>query len=280
MSNAKRYLIAAFVIIVVVAIVGVVSVRLFFSAPGLDKPIKVQDGSVQIKGIERVDYFEAPNGQKVTPNIANQFVFIDVSVEGTVPLAGKDAGTQNLLNGEWQLTDASGASYSPKGLVSGRLLFEVDRKATGLALNLGQDVKIPLEKPKTSLFGNTSRLKMAGKSMEPNFSDGQTIVAEPVEDIASLHRGDVIIFTQDGNLMIKRLIALPGETVEIHQGSIIINGEVYKEPYKVIPPTYEQEPLKLGEDEYYVLGDNRDESSDSHNFGPITGKMITKRVVP
>ena len=95
MSRSKLYFVAAFAILVV--IVGIVVVHAIFRAPGLDKPIKVQDGSVQVKTIERVDSFEAPNGQKVTPDKADQFVLIDVNVEGTVPLAGTGSGSQEGL---------------------------------------------------------------------------------------------------------------------------------------------------------------------------------------
>lgn len=274
MPHPKRYFFAGLVIFIIIA--GFVFVRSMFTAPGLNKPMKVQDGSVQVKSLERVASFEAPDGQKVTPSTADQFVLIDVNVEGTVPLAG----SQDLLRGEWQLTDAKGVHYSPSALTSGKLVFEVDSKATGLVLELGEDVKIPLEKPKLALLGNTSRLRMTGNSMEPNLPDGQTVVAEKVDNVATLHRGDIITFTQDGSLMIKRLIALPGETIEIHEGSILINGEVYSEPYKVIPTDYEQESLTLGENEYYVLGDNRSESIDSHSFGAITAETIKGRVVP
>jgi signal peptidase I len=121
---------------------------------------------------------------------------------------------------------------------------------------------------------------MDGKSMEPNLNDGQTVEAESIEDLSSLQRGDIIIFEWEENSLLKRLVGLPGETIEIRQGSIIINGEVYNEPYDVIPPEYEREPIKLGQDEYYVLGDNRNDSRDSHNFGPITGEMIKGRVIP
>jgi signal peptidase I len=127
---------------------------------------------------------------------------------------------------------------------------------------------------------NTSRLRIEGKGMEPNLKDGQIVTAQPVEDLSSLQRGDVIIFEWNGNSLIKRLIGLPGETLEIRQGSIIINGEVYDEPYEVMAPEYEQEPIELGQDEYYVLGDNRNDSRDSHQFGPITGEVIKGRVIP
>ncbi len=129
---------------------------------------------------------------------------------------------------------------------------------------------------------NTSRWKVDSKSMEPNLKEGQFVVVEPVEDLSSLRRGDIILLEWNGNSLIKRLIGLPGETVEIRQGSILINGAVYDEPYDAIKPKYEQGPVKLGKDEYYVLGDNRNDSRDSHQsgFGPITSEMIKGRVVP
>jgi signal peptidase I len=121
---------------------------------------------------------------------------------------------------------------------------------------------------------------MIGNSMEPTIKDGQVIVAKSIDDIANLQRGDIILINREENALIRRLIALPGETIEINQGTILINGAVYNEPYEVIPATYLQEPLQLGKDEYYVLGDNREDSIDSHSFGPITGEMILKRVTP
>jgi signal peptidase I len=119
---------------------------------------------------------------------------------------------------------------------------------------------------------------MTGNSMQPTFKDGQVIEVKSVDNISSLQRGDIIVFEWNGDSLIKRLVALPGETIEIRQGSIIIDGKEYDEPYDVISPDYEREPIQLGEDEYYVLGDNRNESRDSHNFGPITSEMIKERV--
>ena len=116
--------------------------------------------------------------------------------------------------------------------------------------------------------------------MEPNLKDGQIVVSEPIEEVSSLQRGDIIILEWNEESLMKRLIALPGESIEIRQGSILINGKVYDEPYDVIPPDYDLESAKLGVNEYFVLGDNRNESRDSHNFGPITGEMIKGRVLP
>jgi signal peptidase I len=129
-------------------------------------------------------------------------------------------------------------------------------------------------------LGNTSHWKVDGKAMEPNFSDGQFVQVESLEDLSSLKRGDVIIFEWNETTLLKRLIGLPGETVEIREGSIYIDGKVYDEPYEVSTAEYEREPIKLGEDDYYVLGDNRNDSRDSHQFGPITSEMIIGRVLP
>jgi signal peptidase I len=129
-----------------------------------------------------------------------------------------------------------------------------------------------------SSLSKTSRWRMDGYSMEPNLTDGQFVNVEEV-NLTDLQRGDLIIFEWDDGTLLKRLIALPGETVEVKQGHILINGQIYKEPYEVVPPDYEQEPLKLGKDEYFVLGDNRNKSADSHAFGPIKGNTIIGRVV-
>jgi len=128
--------------------------------------------------------------------------------------------------------------------------------------------------------GNTSRWKMDGNSMEPNLNDGQIVEAEPINDLSTLSRGDIIVFKWNDRLLLKRLIALPGEIIEIREGHIIIDGKIYDEPYKVALLEYKREPLKLGKNEYYLLGDNRNESADSHAFGPITGEMIEARVIP
>ena len=120
-------------------------------------------------------------------------------------------------------------------------------------------------------------MKVAGSAMEPNYHDGQTIQTEDV-DPSELKRGDVIIFDRDGNDIMFRLIGLPGETVAIHDGEVFINSVVLDEPYDVIAPTYTFDEILLDDNEYFVLGDNRDESTDSHVEGPISGESIKKRV--
>ncbi|MFC2004105.1 signal peptidase I [Chloroflexota bacterium] len=114
--------------------------------------------------------------------------------------------------------------------------------------------------------------KVDGPSMNPNFQDGQLLLANKV--VYKLHepeRGDVIIFRPPDNLRgdyIKRIIGLPGEVVEIKGGIVYIHkgdGEAFPldEPYITARAKFPFEGDKIPENEYFVLGDNRNNSSDS-----------------
>ena len=120
-----------------------------------------------------------------------------------------------------------------------------------------------------------------GVSMYPTFSPNDVVQAKPSHD--RVDRGDVIIFTDDrGERVIKRIIALPGETVTIYRGFVYINSRRLSEPY--LPRfTYtfksdisNERPAiwQLADDQYFVLGDNRLESYDSRNFGPVERHRI------
>jgi len=81
-------------------------------------------------------------------------------------------------------------------------------------------------------------------------------------------RGEVIVFQppQDGASIpfIKRVIGLPGETVEIKNGRVYVNGQALTEPYTAEPPGYTMEAVTVPADHYFVLGDNRNNANDSH----------------
>ncbi len=107
--------------------------------------------------------------------------------------------------------------------------------------------------------------------MVPNVQDGDWIIVGKIAyHLSQPQRGDVIVFNPPEELhsefpFIKRLIGLPGETVEVHDGTVYINGVALVEPYLNEKPKYTLEPMVIPDGEYFVLGDNRNSANDSHN---------------
>ncbi len=120
--------------------------------------------------------------------------------------------------------------------------------------------------------------RIEGFSMEPNFHDGQFLLVNKILYMFSpVERGDVVIFHYPNNPsrdFIKRIIGLPGDKVEIVNGRVVINGEMLNESYPLNPGTYSYGPTTVGPGEYFVLGDNRNNSSDSHSWGLLPAKDI------
>jgi len=123
------------------------------------------------------------------------------------------------------------------------------------------------------------RYIVEGASMQPNFETGEWIIVNRLPYLlGEPQRGDVVIldFPEPQEDLIKRLIGLPGETVAIHDGLVFINGVPLNEPYINAMPRYSGE-WTLGPDEFFVLGDNRNNSRDSHAFGPVARDRIIGR---
>jgi len=123
-----------------------------------------------------------------------------------------------------------------------------------------------------------------GESMESNFHDGQRVLVEKITyRFHSPDRGDVVVLhppNGSSKPYIKRIIGLPGETIEINGGDIYIDGFLLEETADFssqipIPDSYS---VTLLEDEYYVLGDNRAHSGDSRSFGPVAREEIIGRM--
>jgi signal peptidase I len=145
--------------------------------------------------------------------------------------------------------------------------------------------------------------RIDGISMEPNFHDGQFLIVNRWAYCPGIHaeipivntqiwnktwcarqpqRGDVVIFEYPKDIsrdFIKRVVGLPGETVEIRQGKIYINGQLMAEPFGPNPGSYSAPPVTVGPDDVFVMGDNRNNSSDSHIWGPLPQKLIIGRAL-
>lgn len=125
-----------------------------------------------------------------------------------------------------------------------------------------------------------------GSSMEPNFEDGDYLIVDEISyRFEEPKRGDVIIFRYPNNpseFFIKRIIGLPGETVEIKDNKISIYSSVHPEGIALNESEYLDNAVvtsgniyqQLGEDEYYVLGDNRVASSDSRRWGILNKRYV------
>jgi len=111
------------------------------------------------------------------------------------------------------------------------------------------------------------------------------LVTRFVKYIEPIDRGDIVITNNrrpaDGEAFyVKRVIGLPGETIAITNGQITINGApLGEEPYILEPWSTTMDPLTLAEDEYFLLGDNRNGSLDSRTFGPFTKAEIQGKVI-
>ncbi len=94
-------------------------------------------------------------------------------------------------------------------------------------------------------------------------------------------RRDVVVIRLAGPsiMYMKRIIGLPGETVEFHQGKVLINGEILDEPYLQLNSDWEWPPFTLGPDEYFVVGDNRSMAWEDHTKGKTTRNRIAGKIL-
>lgn len=136
-------------------------------------------------------------------------------------------------------------------------------------------------------------VRVSGSSMNPTLRSGEVMLvthfgclsgAPGRQDVVVCYYPNRYVFQEQRLLrqyFVKRLIGLPGDTVEIVRGQVYINGSPLDEPY--LDPAFNKSAasmaaVTLGEDEYFVLGDNRDNSNDSRSIGPIPGEMLVGRV--
>lgn len=129
-----------------------------------------------------------------------------------------------------------------------------------------------------------------GSSMEPTYHDKQLILIDKISyRISAPKRGDVVVFESPQNhaiYYIKRIIGLPGDEVTIKNGSVFVNGKQIEENYLARGQKTTVEGMssaeldqKVGKDQYFVMGDNRDRSSDSREWGLLDKELIAGKLL-
>ena len=115
---------------------------------------------------------------------------------------------------------------------------------------------------------------VSGSSMYPTFTDGEIVRTEPYED-QQLNTGDVVVAYLGGKMLIKRVVALPGDTVLIREGTLYVNGIAENASFPEIENAgIAEQTVILSNEEYFLLGDNRNDSADSRIYGPAKKNEI------
>jgi len=132
-----------------------------------------------------------------------------------------------------------------------------------------------------------STVVVQGRSMSPTLHDGDRCLLNRLSYVyTSPKRGDLVVLHDRGedDLAVKRIVGMPGESVRVTHGAILVNGRRLVEPYldagtQTLAPTGADQSYKLGAHEYFVLGDNRAESEDSRFYGPISRGQIVGTLI-
>jgi signal peptidase I len=129
----------------------------------------------------------------------------------------------------------------------------------------------------------TVRFFIDGPSMQPNFHAGEFLLVNRLSYLfGGPDQGDVVVFEAPGSQpddppLIKRLIGMPGDTVELRNQQVYVNGEALNEPYILEMCSLSMcrdGAWELGPNEYFFMGDNRNNSRDSRRFGPVTREHV------
>lgn len=128
----------------------------------------------------------------------------------------------------------------------------------------------------------SARVRVDGTSMVPTLQDGEFVLVNKLSyKFGDVSRGDIIVFHYPVNPdedLIKRVMGLPGDHVKVQDGQVYVNDVMLNENYIAARPTYAGE-WQVPEDNYFVLGDNRNNSSDSHSWGLLPSEKIVGKAV-
>ena len=118
-----------------------------------------------------------------------------------------------------------------------------------------------------------SPIRVNGASMDPTLNDKDIMLFDEISyRFSDIERFDIVVVKEEDEYLIKRVIGLPGETVEYKNDKLYIDGKYVKEDFKH-KETFDFSTT-LGKDEYFIMGDNRTNSTDSRVFGPISRDKI------
>lgn len=128
----------------------------------------------------------------------------------------------------------------------------------------------------------SARIRVDGYSMEPSLHSGEFVLVNKLAyRLGSPKQGDVIVFRfplDPSQEYIKRVIGLPGDMVKVENGKVYVNGQALIEPYIAAKPNYIAE-RQVPENSLFVLGDNRNNSSDSHSWGAVPMENVIGKAV-
>ncbi len=190
-------------------------------------------------------------------------------------LTSVSTGNQLTANARSELSGSSAAAERSAPLHSMRTEIRIWTRDLLIAIGLALVIIVFLYQP----------VKVEGTSMAPLLSDQERIfINKFVYRFEPIQRGDVVVFwypLDHSKSFIKRVVGLPGETVEIRQGAVYVDGKFVPEPY--VPRQYEDlsdfGPKSVPPDSYFVMGDHRISSNDSRVFGPVGSGYIYGRAV-
>jgi signal peptidase I len=128
----------------------------------------------------------------------------------------------------------------------------------------------------------SARIRVDGFSMQPTLETGEFVIVNKLAyKLGSPRLGDVVVFhypRDPEQEYIKRVIGLPGDNIRVADGQVTVNNVVIDEPYIAAAPAYQTETT-VPENSLFVLGDNRNNSSDSHNWGPVPMENVIGKAI-
>ena len=140
----------------------------------------------------------------------------------------------------------------------------------------------PTPTPTPTSKSSVRLIRIAGTAMEPTLKDGDLVMAESLT-MDDIKRGDIVIYStpaQPEPNFIKRIIGLPGETVEVESdGSVYIDGQLLEELYISANIGGPNGTWAVPESQYFLMGDNRAASHDSREHGTVLAENITRRII-